>query len=371
MQWTLKLAAGAVFLCVVLPRLAAQEPAAVPNRIVVATREVPPFAMKNEDGEWVGISIELLREVKAELQNGAEREIKLEFREMGLEEMLDAVEHGEVDLAAAAITVNYEREKRLDFTHSFHNSGLGIAAGAHQLRSSWSGIVQAVFSITFLRIVVGLFAALLVSAVAVYFFERRRNREHFGGGAIRGIAAGLWWAAVTLTTVGYGDTVPRTVPGRFIGLLWMFAGLFIIAGFTAAVTSALTVTHLKSRIVGPADLSRVKVATVNESTSAKYLRSRHIIFKKHPDVAAALSALQNGETDAVVYDAPILRHEAYRHFAEKLFVLPVVFERQDYAFALPSGSPLRERINQVLLRNIGGPEWKAVLAGYLGEGLEQ
>ncbi len=349
----------------------AQEQAAIQNRVVVATREVPPFAMKDEEGRWIGISIELLREVKAELQDEIEQEILLEFREMGLDQMLAAVENREVDVAVAAITVNYQREKRMDFTHPFHSSGLGIAVGARQRRSGWTGIVDAVFSATFLRIVAGLFIAILLSAVAVYFFERRQNREHFGGGAIRGIAAGLWWAAVTLTTVGYGDKVPKTVPGKFIGLVWMFAGLFIIASFTAAVTSALTVTQLKSRIAGPADLARVRVATVAGSTSAKYLNSRHISFKQHPNVHDALVALNGGASDAVVYDAPILRHEVHRNFTGELFVLPVTFERQDYAFALPSDSPIRERVNQIVLRQIGDPEWRHTLADYLGEGVEE
>jgi ABC-type amino acid transport substrate-binding protein len=327
--------------------------------------------MKNDEGEWNGITIELLREMKAELNSRFEHEVTLEFREMGLEEMLAAVERGQVDVAAAAITVNFEREKRMDFTHPFYNSGLGIAVGAHLRTGGWTGIVQAVFSKTFLRIVVALFVAMLLSAVAVYIFERRSNREQFGGGAVRGIGAGLWWAAVTLTTVGYGDKVPKTVPGKLIGLVWMFAALFIVASFTAAVTSALTVTQLKSRITGPADLSRVRVATVQGSTAAKYLTARHIISEQYSNVVAALNELKEGKSDAVVYDAPILLHEAYRHFAGQLFVLPITFERQNYAFALPSDSPLRERMNLVLLRKIGSPEWQDILAGYLGESFQE
>ncbi len=183
----------------------------------------------------------------------------------------------------------------------------------------------------------------------------------------KGIASGIWWAAVTMTTVGYGDKVPQSAGGRTIGCFWMFSGLFIIAIFTAAVTSALTITQLKTRIAGPADLSRVRVAIVTGSTSEKYLGSRHIIAKKHPDVRSALVTLRDGQVDAVVYDAPILRYEAHQHFAGEVHVLPATFERQDYAFALPPDSPLRERINRVLLRKIGSPEWKHVLADYLGE----
>lgn len=341
------------------------------KKYVVATREVPPFAMKSEHGEWIGITIELLREVKSELQNDSEQEIQFEFREMDLEAMLTAVEQGKVDLAAAAITVNYDREKRMDFTHPFRSSGLGIAIKSHPQNREWSRVMSVVFSTMFLRIVSGLFAIMLLSGVAIYFFERKQNKEQFGGGLIHGICSGLWWAAVTLTTVGYGDKVPKTIPGRLIAFVWMFVGLFIIASFTAAVTSALTVTQLKSRIVGPADLSRVKVATVQSSTSEKYLRSRQIVFKKYPDIRAALEALKKGQTEAVVYDAPIMRYETNRHFEEEIQVLPVLFERQNYAIALPNESPLREPINRVILRLNGSPEWKSILADYLGEGVEQ
>ncbi|MCO8121341.1 transporter substrate-binding domain-containing protein [Stieleria sp. TO1_6] len=339
----------------------------LPSTLVVATREVPPFAMRNENGQWIGISIDLLREVKAELERESDQQINLEFKEMSLTEMLDAVEHSEVTLAAAAITMNYDREKRMDFTHSFHTSGLGIAVAAKQRRSGWSGIIDAVLSKTFLRIVAGLLLAMLVSAVGIYLFERKYNREQFDKGWVKGIAAGMWWAAVTLTTVGYGDKVPRTLGGRTIGLIWMFAGLFIIAGFTAAVTSALTLTELRARISGPSDLSRAKVATVDGSTSADYLRSRHIRFAKHPDVDSALASLVANNCDAVVYDAAILKYQTYQNHSGEAFVLPGSFERQHYAFALPSDSPLREPINQVLLRQTSAPKWDDVLATYFGE----
>lgn len=336
------------------------------DRLLVATREVPPFAIRSDEGHWSGISIELLREVKAALEAELEHEIALEFRDLPLADMLDAVEHGEVDLAAGAITVNYEREKRMDFSHPFYHSGLGIAVGASN-HAGWWGTLRAILSPTFLGIVAALLAALALSAVAVYFFERRANREQFGGGAVRGIGSGLWWAAVTLTTVGYGDKAPVTLPGRLIGLAWMFAGLFIIASFTAAVTSALTLNQLKADISGPADLSRVRVATVEGSTAAGYLRARHINAQQFGTASEALAAVTSQAADAVVYDAPILRYQVLNDYPGEATVLPVTFAEQDYAFPLPPGSPLRERINQVLLRQVDSPDWKELLAGYLGE----
>ncbi len=339
----------------------------VPETLIVATREVPPFAMRNEDDQWYGISIDLLREVKAELESESGHAITIKFKDMTLSDMLDAVADSKVDVVAAALTMNYEREKRMDFTHPFHTSGLGIAVGASQRPSGWSGVVDAVLSSTFLKIVFGLFLAMLFSAVGIYLFEHKKNREHFDEGWFKGIASGFWWAAVTLTTVGYGDKVPKSLGGRLIAFVWMFAGLFIIAAFTAAVTSALTLNQLRSRINSPNDLSRVKVATVEGSTSADYLRSRHIMFAKHPDVDSALASLCSNECDAVVYDAPILRRQTFQNHSGEAFVLPVKFERQNYAFALPSDSPLREPINRVLLRQTSSPSWDETLATYFGQ----
>jgi voltage-gated potassium channel len=45
---------------------------------------------------------------------------------------------------------------------------------------------------------------------------------------------GVWWAMTTVSTVGYGDVVPRTTDGRVIGILVMFVGIGFIAILTAA-----------------------------------------------------------------------------------------------------------------------------------------
>ena len=64
-----------------------------------------------------------------------------------------------------------------------------------------------------------------VSANAFWFFERHHHPD-LPHQYWRGVGEGLWWAIVTATTVGYGDRVPRTVPGRLVAIAWMLSYQF-------------------------------------------------------------------------------------------------------------------------------------------------
>ena len=147
----------------------------------------------------------------------------------------------------------------------------------------------------------------------------------------------------------------------------MFTALMIVASFIAAFSSILTVQKISSNMQGLKDLSRMRVATVPGSTSEAYLHNNGIATRTFPSVSDGLEAVATGKVDAMVYDAPLIRYLARTEFVGQVEVLPVTFERQDYGFALPENSPLREPINRVLLRIVRSESWGETLARYLGE----
>ncbi len=88
------------------------------------------------------------------------------------------------------------------------------------------------------ELVVFLSAALLaiyVSSVGIYYFECEAQPEQFGS-----VFHCMWWAIVTLTTVGYGDAYPITVGGRIFTSLVLLTGLGLIAIPSGLFASALT-----------------------------------------------------------------------------------------------------------------------------------
>jgi len=290
---------------------------------------------------------------------------EIEWRVMELDEMLDAVAAGEVAAAAAAISVSAQREERMDFSYPYFTTGLGIAVSAER-RSGWWGLIRRLVSLDFLKALTGLAGVLLLSGFALWMFERKRNPQ-FGGPAAEGIGASMWWSAVTMTTVGYGDKAPITLGGRIVALWWMFASIIIISSFTAAIATSLTLDGMAFSVRSEGDLAQAKAAVV-DNTIAK----EEMLVRRHPhvvvdDLDEAFAMLRTGRVDAVVHDRALLRYALQQSDAgdDGVHVLDVLFRKQGYALALPHGSELREPLNRRLLELLHDGTMTEITARYL------
>jgi ABC-type amino acid transport substrate-binding protein len=347
-------------LWVIALTVGATGPAQASESLTVGIRVVPPFVIDQGDGQYGGIAVDLWRAIASEL------ELDYELRPMGLDELLASLQDGSADVGVAALTVTDEREGFMDFSHPFFRTGLGIAVpGAPP--SLWATI-SAVFSVDFIKALGALAVVVGGVGVLIWLLERRANPGQFGGPPHAGIGSGFWWSAVTMTTVGYGDKAPVSAPGRALAIVWMFLSAITISGFTAAITSAFTLHRLDARIYSLADVSGKRVGTVENSTSEDFLLGLGVRPRLHASAPAALEALAQGDLDAVVYDAPVMRYLIAQGEVEGLRVLSENLRRQDYALAFPPESPARESVNRSLLRQVADPSWEQILNGYLGAG---
>ena len=83
--------------------------------------------------------------------------------------------------------------------------------------------------------------ATVLGGLSMYLVEVRLNED------ITSVGDGLWWALVTVTTVGFGDITPVTLLGRIIGAGLMVAGMFTLALFAGIVGSSLVKGMLSIR----------------------------------------------------------------------------------------------------------------------------
>jgi ABC-type amino acid transport substrate-binding protein len=328
--------------------------------LIVAVREAAPFTTKDETGGWQGLGVELWEDVAQRLGVG------FEWRELDLHQTLDALEKGDVDVAITALTITAEREKILDFSHPYLVTGLAIAhLGGGE--PSWLDAIGGFLTMGFLKAVASLFLVLLVAGIAVWIFERRENHEEFGKGRfIHGLGAAFWWSAVTMTTVGYGDKAPKTLGGRIVALIWMFASVIIIASFTAAIAASVTVGRLTSDPLRGRALPEFTFGVIHESSAEQFTQRRGYRSVGFSSLGELFSSLGSGQIDLVLHDAPILSHYARSKPEAGITITSGRLVRDDYGFGLVQGSPLREPLNEALLTILREPSWRDIKRRHLG-----
>jgi polar amino acid transport system substrate-binding protein len=193
------------------------------------------------------------------------------------------------------------------------------------------------------------FLTLVAIAHIIWLVERRSN-EDIPKAYLPGIWESLWWSLQIIAIFEYGDEKPRSTFKRLFAMMLIVFGIILIAQFTASITASLTVKQLSGVIEGPADLPGKRIGAVTGSTAASYLERMTVSYTGVERIEDAYAMIENDRLDAVVYDSPVLLYYAINGGKGKVQVVGPIFERETYGIALPTGSDLREPINNELLR---------------------
>ena len=336
------------------------------GRLRVVAKPAAPF-VTYENGRYRGFSVELLELLAADL--GAD----LEFYAVNSSaKVVDDLNRGVADLGAGALAITSQRERRVDFSQPYFDSGLQILVA--QDRGGLFGgrigaVLDAIFSRDLLILLLFLLGILIVAAHVIWLSERRTNPE-FPESYVEGIWESLWWAAVTATTVGYGDKTPKGKAGRIFGLIWMFSGLLVLAYFTAGIAATFAIDELQGNISGPDDLRGHVIGIPADSTAGDYLARQGIAAERFVTADAAYAALRDGAVDAVVHDAAILQHFVALDATNDFEIAGLVFAERGFGFALPAESELTERLNRALLESVESGAYSRLYETWFGDASE-
>jgi len=340
--------------------LAAERRPTAPLR--VAVYDVPPYGTVGSDGGLSGLSVDLWRRVAEELE--------WEYRLTPVSQMetiLSGLEQGRFDAAIGAITITPEREARIDFSYPTHRSGVAVALPKE------TGPLAAIVSYVTVAadlgtLIVGIFALLLLLGVVIWLIERPgRSGKPPPEDSVVTLRDGLYWAVVTMTTVGYGDKTPKTPLGRLVAVVWMLSSVALVSLLSASLVSRLTAERVEnSSIRAESDLTGKKLAAVAQSSGAEYLDELHLKYEKYDNLAEALSSLANGQSNAVVNSVGALQYLVAARFAQVIRVPRVLLAPAFMAIALPDNSPLKKPTDRALIKITASPEWKSVEELYFG-----
>jgi len=323
--------------------------------------------MKEDDGTWVGITVELWKEIAREL------DVDYEFKEVDLNGLLHGLEDKTLDVGATGLGVTAAREAKFDFSTPYFVASEAVAVNADQQPSFLQVFRRAFLNWGLITLFLFIIIVMLSGGGILWLIEYKGKSEHYGGKSRKAFGRSLFWSLIVLTgrdlpqSIGWTTVSPTTFAARVFGIIWMSVGVMLFSLFTATAASVLTSKQLQSVINDPQDLRHVKVGTVGSSVGEEYLKLHQIKNTTFTDAAKLLNGLANHSIDAAVYNAPVMSYYAKTMFVNKIAVLRFSLRQVFMAIPVPAGSALRKPINRALLKVIDSKRWQTILANHLGQ----
>jgi voltage-gated potassium channel len=216
-----------------------------------------------------------------------------------------------------------------------------------------------------------LIGATLFAAGLMHMAERHAQPERFGT-----VPDAMWWAIVTLSTIGYGDVVPVTALGRMIASITIFLGLIMIALPIGIVATAFAdAIHRRDFIVTWGMVARVPLFTGLQAGDIadimRLLRAQQVdagaIIARRGDPADSMYFVAAGEVEIELKDKRVRLGAA--HFFGEVAVLRrakrsatvsaitrtslLVLDARDLHVLMEREPRIAERIREVVRTRVG------------------
>ena len=306
----------------------------------------PPFVERAGD-TFGGISLTIWREIAG--VNNFDYQL---VPQPNAQANLDALAAGELDVAIGPITITPQRvaQPGFDFTQPYFYAEEAVLVPRE--RANLLVRLRPLFGVAALTSVGVLVLSLFAVGNLIWLAERRSNHSQFPRHYLRGLGNAMWFALVTLTTVGYGDRAPVSKTGRAITAVWMVISLIAVSSITAGLASAFTLALARSTtapIANPAQLRGAVIAVVRGTTSelwADRLGAKPIVADS---LKQAIGLLEQQRAEGVIFDRPALRYYIAQHPKSGLQIAPFDLASQTYGFAVRANSPLRKPINVTVM----------------------
>ncbi|KAM8917056.1 A-type voltage-gated potassium channel KCND3-like isoform 2-T3 [Spinachia spinachia] len=189
------------------------------------------------------------------------------------------------DVSGAFVTLRVFRVFRI-FKFSRHSQGLRILG--YTLKSCASELGFLLFSLTM---------AIIIFATVMFYAEKGSSSSKFTS-----IPASFWYTIVTMTTLGYGDMVPKTIAGKIFGSICSLSGVLVIALPVPVIVSNFSrIYHQnqradKRRAQKKARLARIRISK-SGSANAFLHSKRHGLLNELLELTASTNCLLFKDTE--------------------------------------------------------------------------
>jgi ABC-type amino acid transport substrate-binding protein len=316
------------------------------DTLKVALYDFPPCVILEKSKAPSGFDIDVLDSVLRRTGLQSQYVVPAKFSDL-----ISGVDSGTYDCATSGITITGERECKVDFTHPYLNSGLSILVKKGSIVNPFKTILRYISNIGPMLLLILIFTGLY--GILMFFLEKKyahKESQFSPDEPLKGIFNSYYYANVSTTTMGFGDFVPKSVPGKILTIIMATIGIYFILPYaTANMNMALQQEQEVYAISSPEDLPGKVVATEEGTTSETYLNKLGCRVKLVHNINDAYDLLDQGKVDAVVFDMPTIKDFVKSKGKNKFKISGPMFDWQAYGFVLKKNSPYRKIMNEQLV----------------------
>lgn len=321
----------------------------------------PPFVDTVGETAYTGMAIDLWTQIAQRLGVTFEYEEYPTFRDL-----LRATADGTLDAAITNLTITRDRAEIVSFTQPWYDAGLRLMVPEEGGANGWD-VISGLGDAGHLRAYAWLAIVILLATLGLTVFDRKFDPD-FPKRWRDGLADSFHHVMSIATS---GKTARKNLfgwIGRIWQALWLVVGVAVIAYVTSSVTSVMTTVSLTRGINSLSDMSDKTAAVFTGSVAEDYVRELGLPARAYDNIALSVAALDAGEVDAIVGDAPILEHYALNNPQDQLAVVGTIFHPDKYGFAFPLGSELTRAVTLEILAAQESGALEALKQRYFGSG---
>ncbi|VDP29751.1 unnamed protein product, partial [Soboliphyme baturini] len=273
------------------------------------------------------------------------------------------------DMSVTALKINSEREKVIDFSVPFLETGIAIVVAIRRGALSPAAFLEPFESTTWIFILI---VSIQGAAVSIFLFEWLSPRSFNmtktpPPGHKFSLCRSYWLVWATMFSASVTTSVPRSNSSRFMSLIWAAFALLFLAVYTANL-AAFMVTgtefhHLSGiedpKIINPQDYNpSFRYGTIRSGNTEETLRKnygnvyRYIKYNDYfyDNVSHGVSAVKKNDLQALLYDAVVLDYLAGKDDNCEILVVGKWFSLSGYSIGFPKGSKWMTKVNSFILK---------------------
>ncbi|XP_068738723.1 uncharacterized protein [Montipora capricornis] len=273
------------------------------SQLSVCWRPSPPYIMNDtKSGQMKGIFDEAINKIISVCCNQTKNSswLKYKYEASSFSDLTECM-YKDFDIVLPIVPSQVEanpyiRQRSLRLIQS---PGIAVIKNGRKLEEEATSNVLKELSQYWTVLVLVVLLSLIFGILVWLLVNCRANTEEFPKEFWRGSLEGIWWAFVTMTTVGYGDKAPRFLLARIVSVIWMFVSIILMTYLTAIMTTSLTFGTLTDNKI----IDQKTLGALNGSQEYSEGWKEGAMVKQYQDIKDLAEGLAKDEVDGLLLDA--------------------------------------------------------------------